>query len=538
MIGGQTRLIDAASSIAGMLTDTTDNSSLENSGLTNGMMQIQLSETVDKHLVEPIYESREEDNQSKERQSSSMRDIPTFGKGSFRSSKSNSRHRASASQTREKLEVAGSGYLSRKELPRVEPLTVKKQVLKVNLVGLNMQEDSFIINQGEDPTLAIMGYCWKHKINDMALVLVIKKMIAREQERRAGKMNRASFLMNSFNGSLPLDQASETFKLRPPRQPTPLKNENLRTKTPSSRLRQLMSVGRREKSFDSDEKVIPRSSSRVLKFSDLRDEQSKTCTQIIDSGSRCIKKVGRLSPELSRLYLNEDMSKSRKRRPHILTDDLDRSTLGSVEGKKICSDLEVVRDKSKKIDQYLQKNTTNKQTLRASPSGAVKYSITSENLSKLPGSGAIKRQPADHSKTKKNTCHLHSNKKDKENIPPSKLNSYASIMKTLGIRKKPSYVCTDASRMFSRRPTQATPGTPTTKIDHSALKHLFSELDGDADGYISMESICLSSIPRDLLRELDPIFYELDDLDFSQFCAVIKKHRLTGEVVKHYMDRK
>lgn len=536
MIGGQKRQNEAANATKAFLSDTTDNSSLESSYLTTSKHKVNVSETLDKDLVEPIYESKEEDNQSRERQSNSMRDIPTFGKGSFRSSKSNSRPRGSASQNRDRLQLSNSGYLHRSELPRVEPLTTTKQALKVNLVGLDMQEASFIVNQGEDPTLAIMGYCWNHKINDMALVLVIKKMVARELERRSGRCNRASFMMNSFNGVLPKDKASDLIIPKPPRQPTSRLHLHDNSQTPSSRLHQIVSVDRVGRCVAGSDASLPRSGNRVLKFNTSYDQTSSNILDQSDRLSRCVRKLGSLSPDVSRVYLKDSVNKNSRRKMHTMNEDHDRSTIGSIEAKNVGLERSLIQGKPRKVDTSFSKTKGIKQNMNRSPSGTLKQSFTSDILTKIHGTGLMKKSSVASVKPKNTLTPAKNSYKDKENVPPSRLNSYASIMKTLGIRKKTSYIGNDTSKVFLRRPTAVAPDTPNTKNDLSSLKFLFDKLDGDRDGVISTESISLGSIPRDLLKELDPIFYEIDQLSFSDFCTVIKKHRLTGEVMKYYQQ--
>ena len=89
---------EAIHSIAGILTDTTDNSSIESSALANTRNK----NSNDKELVEPIFENRDEDEYVSDGMSGSIREAPTFGKASNKSSKSGSRMQRSTSNTRER----------------------------------------------------------------------------------------------------------------------------------------------------------------------------------------------------------------------------------------------------------------------------------------------------------------------------------------------------------------------------------------------------------------------------------------------------
>ena len=105
---------ESIQSIAGVLTDTTDNSSIESSALANNRNK----NSNDKELVEPIFENRDEEEYVSDGMSGSIREAPTFGKASNKSSKSGSRMQRSTSNTRERQNVYNN-----QPFPRVEGLT-------------------------------------------------------------------------------------------------------------------------------------------------------------------------------------------------------------------------------------------------------------------------------------------------------------------------------------------------------------------------------------------------------------------------------
>ena len=449
---------DHMNTICNILSETTNNSSMENSGIviihdksrtrdqkhyTSPNNKEREEQDEDKNLrVEPIYERNDEEDPDSEGYSNSMRDIPTFGKGSMntRSPSASKRLKRSASMSKDNMSKPS------KDLVVVSPLTQSTPLLLVNIVNLNMEESTILITMEEDPSLSIMRYCCEHGINDMSLVMIIKKMITREIDRKCGGVQNRH-LQNLDNRKVHRSYIESMSPSKPLNQPTKHSTPHInKIVLPSSVNQSLYS--KRESNCNIKTRTRPEggnmdissynnSNINIYNASPNRSRTPTNMTNKRDALDRTLK------------ILNNKENASATRRKSILSPTLTSKM-------SLTANLISKLSRSKKSISYVGPGNTNSGNQRSS----IRQNNTINILQSSPSLSSISMK---HMKKNRDGC--------------------------------------EEGTLHARR--------NNNKDVDSNVRYIFDMLDGDKDGYISSDRISILNVPNDLLRVLHPFIHEI-----------------------------
>jgi len=616
---------EALSSIAAGQSDTTDYSSLENSAILaqhhkshnlGSNQKTSGSGTLDntvcpgnadnKEFVEPIFENKEEEDFVSDGHSNSLRDVPTFGKASFRSSKSGSKLQRSSSNNKERDRSMGQAKADHHlaslnaALPRVSPLSPAPSLpcLVVNIVGLDMQECSIVLHEGEDPSLQLMKYCCERGINDMALVMVMKKMVSRELERRSLRNKPASIALST--NCLP------PFSKMPPL-PVP------RTKSPSANVTPFQSIPPQNKHAEgpgspltSEAKKHPNSAAFVKPAKTSTLPSTKACAR----QSSDQRKSNNSSQDGFNIYKGQVFCESGKQqgyhnmaekkspptalrsltpnrdepRTNLSTEPVPKPRVSAklFDSKRISYDFSLrsngggkkaLLDTSKEnsTSQIIQEKT--EKSFNGKPAPTKNQAITNSLISKLNLAGSKKP----HMTTTKTNIHSSSflgvkkdsiagiETSDKLATPGSKTTSFMNIIANMGANPKkstaPSGAQTTRERNMVEQPLSSRntkkpaaalnyattlPSNPTglqrssNEQDNIALKFLFDKLDGDKDGLLSTDRISIFALPKDMISDIDALLRRIIQsarpMDFPTFSDHAKRLNMVGYALRYFVQ--